>query len=186
MWVPFVIVIICGILMLSLILAVVSSTYESEADRILDTASTQWRGSASSIFGIQGFASALRSLRTQDGALRLWVKRARQKVASRRADLRRWNGLDLHGLAASDANETTPVEATLHVEGATNSTQHAQAGFQRSRSRLQLFLRFVRAMQSKQMNWTMAALVTINVALMLVASYSTEELVCYALVSCDA
>ena len=174
MWVPFVIVIICGILMLSLILAVVSSTYESEADRILDSASTQWRGSASSIFGIRGFASALRSLREQDGALRLWVKRARQKVASRRANLRRWNGLDRRSASMDDDNETLPGEAVPNVEEE-RPAQHAHLGSRRSRARLQLLLRSVRAMQSRQMNWAVAVLVTINIALMLVASYSTEE-----------
>ena len=81
-WIFFIIMLICGVLMIGLVLAVISSVYKIESERHLDTkASNSWATPTATIFGIKGFTAVMQSMKA--GSLSRWIGHIRKKIDRR-------------------------------------------------------------------------------------------------------
>ena len=102
-WLFFLVQLICGVLMIGLVLAVISSVYTVESERQLDIKATStWTTPTVTIFGIKGFSAVVNSMKS--GSLHRWIQHIRRKLADRTARRKLVRG------ATTMAHEPTALE----------------------------------------------------------------------------
>ena len=179
-WLFFMFILICGVLMISLVLAVVVSVYEVESNRVLDTNTSSWSASPGSIIGMSGFRAVLSSMRF--GVLGQWARRAKRRVSSHKRKLSlakartSRNGAmpvrardderkDNHGEGMPGRSETEAVAAPLAAATATRER------------RVRCCLKVVQWAHSSKYTTSLAVCIVLNLACMLTAAYDDDEYV---------